>query len=820
MPSRTPSFGDAVTGLARDLLHGCRAAIAHPAVHLVGILTLGVSIAAVTTMFSVVDAVLLQPLPYRDAARLALVWDRTGDSTRDIWLSPPEFADVRERTRTLSDLAALTDRRFTLTGRGEAEELQAVAVSPGFFAMLDVRPAAGRLLDARDERPGTRTVVIGDATAERLFGSPGAAVGRPLVLDAEAWTVIGVLPRGFVFWPPSTVFPRHVDAWIPIDADAYVRSGRNLNVLHALVRLRDGVAMRAAEADLQRVSDGIERDQAGFYAGKRWHLAMTPLASHLVGPVRPAITILFAAVGLLLLIACANVGSLLVARAAARSEELAVRAALGAGRLRLCRQLLAESAIVGVPGAVVGVLLSLWTVAWIGRAGPLDVPRLDAAAVDVRVLLFSGGIALASTLLFGAAPVLQVLADERAGRLRAGARGATSSLESRRLRRVFATAQVALAVVLMVGAGLLLKSFVRLGRVETGFTAGDVATARIHLPASRYPAAAERSAFFAELTDRLARRGDVAAAAAVTQLPMSGAFLASTFAVPPGDRRGADVELGADLRGVTPGYFETLRIRLEEGRAFSAGDTRDAPPVAVVDATFARRFWPAGGAVGHRIRWVRTGDLLEIVGVVSAIRHYGNAAPPRETVYRPYAQYAAIPEMFVEVRAAHGDDEARAAIVQEVHGLDPDQPVADQRRMDSLVEASLGQPRFNTTVLAMFSAIAVLLSAVGIYSIVSFDVVERRHEISVRLAVGADTRSIVRLIVADGARMALAGVGAGSVLALVAAGALRPLVYGLDPFDPAVFSAAIVLASAVVLAASAIPAARAGGNDPVAVLKM
>jgi putative ABC transport system permease protein len=803
-----------------DLTHGARMLFRHPGVYTAAFLTLAVGIASATTMFSIVNAVLLAPLPYANADRLALVWDRTGDSGRDVWLSPPEFADLRDMSEAFAEAAALTDRRYTLTGRAEPEELQAAAVSPNLFAMVGARAIAGRALQAGDDAHGSGfAAVISEPVAERLFSSAAAAIGQALTLDGQAWTVVGVLPRSFSIWPPSTVFPRRVDVWVPIDDQLYTAAGRNQNFLHALVRVKDGVSFERASADLARVAGNIERAHLDFYANQRWRMTLVGLREHLVGAVRPAVLILFGAVGLLLLIACANVGNLLLARAGARAQEMAVRAALGASRGRLLRQVLAENAVLAGVAACAGVVLAAWAVAWIAHAGPDDVPRLETATIDVSVLAFSACLAIGTTLLFGAAPALQLSRAQTGERLKEGLRGSTSGPRGRRLRGAFVVTQVALAVVLAISTGLLLKGFIVLGRTDTGFEADALATGRVRLPVSRYAQPADRAAFFAQLTERLTARADIAAAAAVTQLPMTGAFLGSTFAVPAGDSRATTAEFGADLRGVTPSYFSTLGIRLSGGRAFTARDTRESTGVAVVDETLARRFWPDGQAVGRHLRWVRTNELLEVVGIVAAVRHYGLAAPPRETVYRPYAQYAVVPEMFIEARSPRGYDAARQAIVEEVRRLDLNQPVADLGRVDALVEESLGQPRFNTLLLTIFATIALLLAAVGIYGVMAFAVSERTREIGVRMALGADPASVLRLVVGDGAWMTAGGVVAGVALAIVVARALRTMLFGVNPWDPAVFAGVTLLLSAVALFASYLPARRAARLDPTVALR-
>jgi putative ABC transport system permease protein len=803
-----------------DFGHGARMLRKYPAIYAVAILTLALGIAAATTMFSIVDAVLLRSLPYRDAGRLALVWDRNGDSARDYWLSPPEFADLQQMGTAFEATAALMDRHLTLTGRGDAEELQAVAVSPNLFEMVGATTAAGRTLRAGDEqRGGTLATVLSEPLAIRLFGSASAAVGQPITLDQFTWTVVGVLPRGFTIWPPSPVFPRRVDVWVALPGDLYATTTRNQNFLHALVRLKPDVDFAHASADVTRVSRIIAREHPESYARQRWQMTLVGLQDHLTHGVRAAVLIMFAAVGVLLLIACANVANLLLARAADRTREMAVRAVLGASRLRLLRQVLVESSVLAVASTIIGTVLAPWMVAAIVRLGPTDVPRLQDAAVDVRVLAFGAALTLVTTLLFGAAPALQLSHAHTVDRLKSGVRGSTDGPRARHTRAVFAIAQIALALVLTTSTGLLLKGLVRLGQTDIGFTPDAIATARLHLPQAKYADPAQRARFFDRLTEALAQRGEVSAAGAITQLPMSGAFLGSGFTVPPGQSREPVTDVPADLRGISGAYFDTLRIRLVAGRAFTTHDTADAPRDAIIDETLARRVWPHDDPIGRTLVWTRTGQRLEVVGVVAAVRHDGVAAPPRETVYRPYAQYASMAEMFIEARSGAGFDAARTAILDEVHRLDRDQPVADLARLDALVEDSLGQPRFNALLLAVFAGAALLLAAVGIYGVMSFSVTQRAPEIGVRLALGADPRAIVRMLVADAARLALGGVLAGLLLAVVLTQVLRTLLFGVSPWDPGVFAGVATLLATVSLAASYLPARRAARLEASSALR-
>jgi putative ABC transport system permease protein len=553
--------------LAGDLRYGLRVIRKYPGVYAAALTTLAVGIAAATTMFTIVDAVLLAPLPYADPERLALVWNRVGDNARTIWLSPPEFADLRDRNDAFADVAALTDRRYTMTGGREPEDVQAAAVSPNLFEMLGVRAAAGRSLRAGDDRHGSGFVaMVSEPVAERLFGAPVRSVGASITLDGQTWTIVGVVPRGFSIWPPTSVFPKRVDVWVPLDDETYTRAGRSQNFLHALARLKPGTTLAHAGSDVARVARSIENDHPEFYRAQRWTMTIVGLQEQLVGGVRPALLILLAAVALLLIVACANVANLLLARAGARRREMAIRTALGAGRRRLIAQALSESAVLAAAATAIGVLLAMWAVAWVAHAGPADVPRLAEARLDQRVLAFSVVLAIGTALLCGGAPAWQMSSVHTAERLKESLRGTTGGPRVGRLRSLFVVTQIACAVVLMICAALLLKAFVAVGHADVGFTPDAVATGRVRISPARYREPADRARFFTALAAALSARSDVNAAGAVTQLPMSGAFLGSSFAALAGEDRDADVEFAADLRGVTPDYFRTLGMRVVRGR--------------------------------------------------------------------------------------------------------------------------------------------------------------------------------------------------------------------------------------------------------------
>ncbi len=777
------------------------------------ILALALGIGASTTVFAVVEAVLLRPLPVPAAARLALVWNRSA-SAAEGWLSRPELEDLRRASTTFRGFAGLRDERFALTGGAEPEEVEAAAASAELFPLAGVAPALGRsFLPAEDRRGAPRVALLSYDLWRRRFGGDPRILGRAVILDGVGHTVVGVLPAGFRILPPSSVFPRRVDLWVPLEPalSTELLRRRDVHHLHVLGRLRPGISPAAAQADLDGISRRLRREHPELYGEPGWHLAAVPLREQVVRGARPVLLLLSAAVAVLLSIACANVANLLLARNASRGREMAIRAALGAGRGRLAAQLLAESLLLGLAGALGGMLLADAALGLLRRAGPAGLPRLEEAALDPGVLAFALAGGLLTTLLFGLAPALSAAGADA---IATGAgRGATGGPAIRRGRRLLAATQIALALVLLSATGLLVESLLRLGEAPLGFAPGSALAMRLALSPDRHPAPRDRAAFVDELTVRVAALPGVAAAGAVTQLPLSGAYLASGFAA--ADR--PDRELAADLRGATPGYFAALGIPLLRGRTFGAADRAGAPPVALIDATLARRLWPGRDPVGQRLLWVRGGPPIEVIGVVGAVEHYGPGMPPRETVYRPYAQYANASAIYL---VARGTGAVPAAVREEIHRLDPEQPVADVRGMDERVGEALGEPRLRALLLGAFAAIALGLAWIGIHGVIAFGVARRRREIAIRMALGARRADVLAMVVGEGLSTALAGVAAGAALSQPAERALGRFLYGVAPGDPAIFAAGALLLAAAALVAGYLPARRAAAVDPASALEV
>ena len=790
--------------LARDLRYTARGLRRAPGFAAAAIGTIALGTGATAAVFAVVSAVLLRPLPYPDASRLALVWATDAEGART-WLSAPEIDDLRRRATTIDQVAGLSDLRLGLTGIGAPEELQVVAASASLFGMLGATPAAGRLLSDDDDREhAPLSVVLGYGLWQRRFGGSPAVVGSRILLDGRAYTVAGVLGPSFSLLPPSSVFPARADAWVALQAHLPM-TARDVRYLHAVARVRPGVTIGAARQELAAIGAALSRDYPSAYGGRSWGFEIVRMQDDLVRHIRPALLVLFATVVLVLLIACANVAALLLARGASRRREMAVRAALGASRSRILAQLLTEGAVLALVGGAAGLALAAAAPALSAAPALAALPRFSEVSIDWRVFAFALLMAVATSLVFALAPAVELSAlSSRLG----GARVTRATGAG----RILAGVEIALASLVLVVALLLARSFARVLAADPGFDPAGVVSMRIALP-PKYRGAEDVVRFYDTALDQARRIPGIDSVAAVTQLPLSGAMLGSSFTV---DARRAD----ADLRGVTPDYFAVMRIPLVEGRGFTAADRADTPQVAVIDETLARRLWPRG-ALGQRMRWIRRPDAdVEIVGVVRGVRHRGLDQPVEATVYRPHTQYARS-TMVIVARAHDGLDAAGAArlVAAAVQSVDPDQPVADVRTLDSLLARSLAQPGFGAGLGGALGILALSLTAVGVYGLFAFAVAQRTRELGLRLALGATPRGVVRLILGEAALVALAGLAPGLAGALLAMQWIRSLLPGTVPSDSGtlVLAAAITLSAA--LAACWIPARRAARLDPSIVLR-
>jgi len=795
--------------LLRDLRYAARGLRREQAFSLTAILTLALGSGAAIGIFAVVNAVLLRPLPYRDPAGVVLIWAARPDGGRT-WLSRPELDDLSRDARSFSAVAGMTDLRMNLVA-GEPEEIQVVAASATLFPLLGVDAAHGQLYDARDDVDGgAPVVVLSDALWRRRFGADASVIGRPIQLDGRSYFVKGVLPAGFTVLPPSSVFPSHVDAWVPLRPHA-TATGRDVRYLHAVARLAPSASIERASDELSALGAGYSRAFPQAYGGQRWSFQAADFQRDVVRQARPVLLALGGIVAVVLAVACVNVATLLLARGERRRRELIVRLALGAGPARLIRLLLCEAIVLVIAGCGAGAVLALAVPRAIGAIDPAALPRLDVNVVDGRLLAFVMLLLVAVTALFALVPAIDAL---RARDAAAVDRAIGRSARAAGIGRLLAAAQIALAALALVATAVLTQTALRLQRVPSGLDADEVLTFRVTLPpASR--AAPQIAAFFTRATDRLRALPGVADAAAITQLPMSGASLGSTFepwdeAVP----RGID----ADLRGVTPGYFSALRIPLVAGRGFTSADAQGHPAVAIVDRAFARRLRPDGNVIGMRVRWIRSpADPIEIVGVAGDVRHRGPAEPMRETVYRPAAQYARSSMTFV-VRAANAQALAGPAVAA-VREIDPSQPVADVRPLASVVADATAKPRLGAVLGLALGLVALIVSIVGVYGVINHGVAQRVREFAVRMALGARPRSILAMVLREGLGVTVAGLAAGLALGPAAGRALGSALYGTGAADWRAYAASAAVLALAAAAACYLPARRASRSDPMAVLR-
>ena len=791
-------------------------------------LTLALGIGATSAIFSVVRGVLLRPLAYQRPEEVMLVHTRLEGTPRGE-LSLPEYWDLREQARSFTRVAAYASGSLTLTGSGTPERLQAGYVTADAIPLLGVSPARGRAFDAEEDLPGAPPVVLmSDGLWRRRFGADPDIVGRTLLLDDAPTTVLGVMPPGFQL--PSHHAGPAMELWTLLQLDPAVdRSERGWHQLTVVGRLGPRVTPAAADREISGLMAGMlaryPNEYQPDFAG-----SVSPAAEELVGDIRPVILVLMGAVGLLLLIACANVASLFLARAEARQREMAVRAALGARTGRIVRQLLTESALLATGGGLLGLLLSVWAVRALVAAAPPTLPRLDAIEVDGWVLAFTALTTLSTSVLFGLAPALRAARPDLFRALTEGGRGGSAGASRQRLRRGLVVSQIALSLVLIISAGLLIRSFARMRAVDPGFVAEQLLTARIELSPVRYRSNEQVRAFYERLVRRAVPRPGVRSAAVVKALPMMQLELGDWSFVREGRHslppKPSEWSM-AYWQAASPEYFETMQIPLLQGRGLEAADRLGSPGVVVINRTLASRVWPDGDAVGQRI--LLGGGPVDsvwrtVVGVVGDVRHRGLDAEPRPEIYLPHAQFPAgtgpaLRTLRVVLRS-EGDPTAltgplRAALSE----LDPDIPLSDVRTMEEALGDRAAQRRLTMLLVGSFALLALTLGAVGVYGVMAHLVMQRHREIGIRIALGALPREILGLVLSQGLWLTGAGIALGLLGAMASTRLLAGLLFGVEPTDLATFLATATTLATVAIAAAFLPALRATRTDPITALR-
>jgi putative ABC transport system permease protein len=804
--------------IIRDLRRAVRGLLREPGFTVAALLTLGLGIGAATAIFSMVDAVLLRPLPFAGQDRLMVVWgEMRARNLPKVEVSIQDWQDWRTLNHVFADLAVITttDSDMAETGGAEPNHVRGRLVSANFFSLLGARPALGRTFAPAEERPAApRVAVLGYGFWRRRFGGDPKVIGRQVKLDGDSHTVIGVMPAAFRFPADADVFT----TLAPLYADP---ESRTLRIFKAIGRLRPGVGLDTARRDMTALSGRLQRERPRADDG--YGALVVPLADEILGDSRRALLLLLGAVGLLLLIACVNVAGLLLARATSRQKEAALRTALGAGRMRLVAQLLAESLALSGAAAVVGLLLAWLGVRVLSALGGTDVPRLDEIALDGRALAFAIGVAAGTALLFGLAPALHTASPDLAVALKEGGK-ASAGVRSGRLRATLVVFEVALALVVLVGAGLLVRSFVNLERTDLGFRPQGVLAFRATLNGSKYPEPRRWAAFYTAAVRRLGALPGVRQAAAVLMRPLSGPIgWEYYYAIEGQSRDEARANPIANHERVSPGYFAAMGIRLLAGRDFAWSDTDRAPAVVIVNASTARRAWPGQSAIGKRLRWLEPGKhpWLQVVGVVDDVR-YRDVQTVRPDVYVPYLQE---PHWAMDLIVESATDPLALAPAarREIAEIDREQPISGLTTMEQAVSDSLAGPRLRTLLLSAFAALALLLAAVGLYGIIAYTVARRRQEIGIRLALGAGRGAIARLVLRQGLALTAAGLAAGiaAVIAGLAGGTgwIDSLLYGVSATDLTTFAVVPLLLVAVALLASLLPARRATRVDPLVALR-
>ena len=814
-----------LSSFVQDLKYAARGLRRSPGFAAVALLTLALGVGLTAAIFSALDAVLLRPLPWGEPDRTVMIWSKwiSFDKT---WLADGEVLDYRRRSRTLHTVAAWSDGQINVTGGGaEPERVAYAEATANIFDALVVRPVVGRTYTAEEDVPNGPTVaVISYELWQRRYAGEPSAVGQSIELNGRPYEIVGVAPRGFAL-PTDYASADRSQVFVPLQIDPKT-SDHGSHGYYGVARLHPGANAAQATADLQSITQALTKE--GLYPKEMEFTAFAvTLRDEVVGEVRGAVVAVFGAVGFLLLIACFNVANLLIVRAEGRQREIAVRSALGAGRARVVRQLVAEGLVLAGVGTAAGIVLAYGIVRWLTWWAPAGIPRLAEATVDVRVLLFAVGLTIVTAAFFSLAPALRLLGANVAGHLKDGAQNATAGAGRQRFRSALVVAEMALAVVLVLGAGLMMRSLAKLQQIDIGFDPGNVLTLRLSTPQASYDTPEKVVLFYQQLVERVRRLPGVRSAGAARLLPLAGqigdyGLMVEGYTPPPGSSAKGDWQI------VTDGYLETVGERLVRGRTFRATDTMQSQPVALVNEELARRYYAGQDPIGRRMKIGGGGNpqrpFVTIVGIVKDVRHNGMTAAIKEKFYVPHAQWHLatgnpIRSMSIVAKTT-GDPMALAAAVRaEVRALDPNLPLAQVRSMTEIVATSLSEPRFTGVLFGVFAGLALLLAAIGVYGVLSYLVTLRTREIGIRVAIGAGPRDVLRLVLGRGLALSMGGIVVGLIAAIPLARLVAALLYEVSALDPLTFAAVPLVLSIVALGASALPARRATRVDPVTALK-
>ncbi|MEZ5317934.1 MAG: ADOP family duplicated permease [Vicinamibacterales bacterium] len=827
MPAVPSTRGTRMASLLQDVTYAVRALRKAPGFSAVVIATLALGIGANTAIFSVVHAVVLSPLPYAQPEQLVRVTSelRAFDA-QDTGVAPLELFDYQSRTDLFSGVAGLYPINANVTGGAEPERVEAMLVTWNYFAILGAAPELGRVFGPDDDGPGIPEVaVVSDAYWRRRLGADPGVIGRTLTIDGDPFVLVGVMPPDFRH--PGRTMQTDVDLWAPAGYRAlpFPAPSRRRFLEGALARLQPGVTLAQARERLDALGETLRREfPADYPASTGWRPLVVPLQDDVVGAVTAPMLILLGAVAFVLLIACANVANLMLTRASERQAEMAVRASLGATAGRLARQILTESAVLAVAGGLLGLMFASWGLRLLVELAPSRVPRLASVGLDGQALAVALGLSLLTTMLFGLAPALQMRRVQAVAAVRDSDRSRSGGPGAARVRGLLVAAEVAMAVVLLVGAGLLARSFWALQQVSIGFDTDDLLTARVWLPRPNDPAngkylvAENRIAFGREALARLEALPGVERAAISSQIPMGGYNPPLFF-----EREGQAVDQAGRTTIhsflISPGYFDTLGVPIVRGRGFTDFDRAGTDPVAIVSEAAVRQYWNGGNPVGSRIRLAPELPWLTVVGVAGDVRTRQLTEPAQPILYRPFEQASSLTLAFL-IRTAGPVPGLGEAVAREVRAVDPDLPVYAVRTMNELLAAAVAQREFLMRVLGLFGAAAIGLALLGIYGVISYSVVQRTREIGIRVAIGARPGQVLALVLRQGLAHAIAGMAAGLVAALLLARLITSQLYGVAPFDPVTLAAVLALMAVAAGLAVAVPARRASRVDPIAALRL
>lgn len=800
-----------MNSLLQDLQYAIRMLVKNPGFTLIAVLALALGIGANTGIFSIVNSVLLRPLPYRDPDRIISVWQKL-QAEDHANFSPSEFLDWAPQSQVFESLGVSTGNGYTLTGRGEPTVLLGQMASPGVFQTLGVPAALGRIFLAEEAQAGRdHVVVFSNGLWREKFGGDSKIIGKSVILNSEAYTVVGVMPAGFDY--PAATYR----LWVPAALSTGIfQKFKDAHLLRVIGRLKPGISEARLKTELDAVSHRIaERDP-------KWNrrLMHAPLQQATTGEIRRPLLVIMIAVGFVLLIACANVANLLLARATTRQREMAVRAAMGAGRLRLMRQLLVESVVISIAGGLFGFLLATWGIDALIAFSPANLPGIQNTHIDEWVLGFTVLVSIGTGLLFGLAPALTSWNSDWNEVLKQGSRGAAGGPGSR-LRGALVAAEIALSIVLLTSSGLMLRSFLRLQSVNPGFRAENVLTASLALSETRYPEAAGMIAFDRALLAKLRSLPGVEAVATNTHLPFSGQGWGNAINVEghparPGEGRVAQVQC------ISTRYFTSMGIPLMRGREFDERDTEKALPVAIVSESMAKAYWPDEDPIGKRLEL--DGPWRTVVGITGDVKRMGLDANEQPQLYIPYVQLAPAflkflgRGIFIALRTSIDPSSVAGAVRMQVHELDPEMALVNTT-MQQMIYKSVAQPRFRTWLIGIFSVLALLLACIGIYGVMSYTVTQRSREMGLRMALGAARANVMRLVLGNALTMTLSGIGVGLILSFGITRLLRTLLFGVSAHDPVTFIAVPLILAAVALLASYWPARRATRVDPMVSLR-